>query len=565
LRWWERDEDGGRCRYERELEALLRAGRDPRPDADPVSGLLRIHVRATLRGQVHTLTIVYPHRFPYFRFEIFASPSLAYRRHQSPDSGALCVLDQGGANWSPSMLAADVLDEQLRKLEAANDASGPYAGEVPAPEPVSMYFDYANDSLLILPREAYAIPADHARGRMIVALTSMAPLRGFVERVDEAAATLPDLSRALPLRERIACDWVRVPAPTSGNPRTVAAALAASGHLRRPMATSSRAPFDVVALLFEEEVEYRDVMGPGWAVLVRRPTPQGWVAELIRTEWYEPQTQAARIAPIAALSTMTVVQFGCGGLGAPAAHLLAQSRLGRLRLVDGDRFILGNAVRAPQGWAFAGFAKVDALRALIQANYPETQVDAFGWFVGRSVSAETGVPVPDEDALIDAVFAGADLVLDATADIGVQQFLAAECRKRGLRYVMVEATPGGFGGIVAIVHPDRAKPCWLCLQLAIEEQLVRPPLDAGAGMLQLQGCSTPTFTGAAFDLIPLSALAVRLVALALCASETYPLPAWDVAVLSNREGDDGVVGMTPRWSFLQLQVNPRCTEDHSGV
>src|SRR5439155_15484088 len=126
------------------------------------------------------------------------------------------------------------------------------------------------------------------------------------------------------------------------------------------------------------------------------------------------------------------------------------------------------------------------------------------WMLGR---APDGI---DEEQLLDVALAGADLIFDATAEVGVQQFLAEQARRRGLPFVMVEATEGGYGGIVARFQPDHDAPCWMCLQYFIEDGTIVAPRDEQAESLQVAGCSSPTFTGTAFDLVPLSALAVRL-------------------------------------------------------
>lgn len=552
LRWWERLEDGGRDRYDRELEALRAAGYEPRPVHEHSNGILRITIKVPVRGTPTEMVIVYPALYPWFRFEVFTE-AIHLRRHQHPASGALCLIDQGTINWHPATdLAATVISGQIGPLLGANESEGPYADEAPTPEPISMYFQHQPNSVFILPPEAYRIDPERSRGRMTIALAnSPSPMRGYVAQIDGGAVTLPDLSKALPPRTQIEIDWIRIPPPEHVTADELAEDLVRAGVLRRPRPISGALDFDLVGLLFEEEIEYRDVMGPGWAFLLRTRAREGWSATLVRIERMDAGEQGSRIASVKGLADKTVFQAGAGGLGGPTTHLLAQSRLGTLRLADGDNLGLGNATRWPMGFAVAGLHKVLALRNLVAVHYPETRVEPWDWFIGR-------LGDHDDEAFVDRALGGVDLILDATAELGVQQFLAHQARERGVPFLMVEATPGAFGGIVALIDPDPDAPCWVCLQHAISDEAIRPPIDARAGKLQLAGCSTATFTGTAFDLVPLAAMTVRMAAAALSAANGYPRPDWNVAVLFNREDDEGTVGLTPRWEFHKLARHQKC-------
>jgi molybdopterin/thiamine biosynthesis adenylyltransferase len=546
--WWEDEEGGGRERYEREIKALADAGFDPKPEVDPASGLLNVRVRVPVRAETHEMLIRYPANYWYFRFELFAPTALGFGRHQHPESGALCLIDQGTRHWKPSELAATVIRERIDKIVAANEASGPFADEAQTPEPISMYFEFQDNSAIIFPPEAYAIDSAMTSGRLDIQLSRRDPLRGYVERIDGTPGTLPDLSGAFPKSERIQCEWIRIPTPRRTSAAGIEQELIAAGRLRRPRPLPTLG-FDLVALLFEEEVGYRGVMGPGWALLLRRRERGSWHPELIRVEPYDPRAQSARIAPISALETKTVFQIGTGCVGAPAAHLLAQSRLGRLRLADPDTATITNSVRWPLGFPYAGVPKVNALATFLRTNYPETKVDTAVWALGR--------PTQNDADILDQFLDGVDAILDCTAEIGIQQFLANEARQRGLPYVMVEATPGGFGGYVAVFGAGDDEACWMCLQRTIEDEALHAPLDRTHGVLQLPGCSAPTFTAAAFDIVPLSALSVRVLVQELVGG-AYASRAWNVAVLRNRDDDGGAALNSPSWQLHALRHHARC-------
>ena len=83
--------------------------------------------------------------------------------------------------------------------------------------------------------------------------------------------------------------------------------------------------------------------------------------QFVRADRFDPSVQAARVPSLAGLATKRVALVGCGGLGAPIAHLLMQARIGELRLVDGDLVSAGNIVRWPIGVTALGVDKARAL------------------------------------------------------------------------------------------------------------------------------------------------------------------------------------------------------------
>lgn len=545
MRWWEQDP----ARYEREVRELSQSGHDPRPRE--VAGRVRIAIDVPCDGRVIPMEVRYSDLFPYFRFEVYAPTDLGLSRHQNPLAGNLCLIPQPTREWQPSMTAARLIREQLPKLMAAVRGQGVAPDvETHQPEPISAYYPTLGDSVILMPPEAYDLPADSSRGSLELSITSLPePVRGYVRRVDARPASFPDLSAALPTRQLIEVPWVRVP----DLPRTTEA-IAFEKALIDTGAIASARPNgrpDIVAVTFPEDVAYGAPAENGWLFLVRIRDRRETRAALVATQRYDPREQALRLRDVARLADKTVVQFGAGGLGGPLAHLFMQSRLHRLVLVDHDEVGVGQAVRWPLGFAAIGYGKLSALAKFAKANYPETDVVPVPWHVGASYDERSS----DERELLERVLAEADLVIDATAELGVQQFLADECRIRGLTYILVEAREGAYAGLVARFRPARA--CWMCLKDHMADGRFVLPYDARTGTVQPRGCTSPTFTGAAFDLVPIAAAGARLAAQTLVASETYPDADWDLAVFLNRREDGSADGM-PRWEHHRLEVHPRC-------
>src|SRR3546814_7142199 len=66
---------------------------------------------------------------------------------------------------------------------------------------------------------------------------------------------------------------------------------------------------------------------------------------------------------------------------------------------------------------------------------------------------------------MEQLIEGQHLMIDCTAEMGVNHFLSEFARVRGLPYLIANATPGAWGGIVARFEP--ASPCWMCFRHAL--------------------------------------------------------------------------------------------------
>jgi len=270
---------------------------------------------------------------------------------------------------------------------------------------------------------------------------------------------------------------------------------------------------------------------------------------------------AARVPWIEAMSTKTVALFGLGALGAPCALELAKAGLGRLRMLDGDYVDPGTASRWPLGAGWAGASKALAVAHTISSNWPWTEVVPFARHLGRVRQKDDPDPRPDERVMAD-MLDGASLVLDATAEFGVNYLLSDLAWDQGLPYVSVMAEHGAWGGSVYAVEPGGG-PCWACIQESLKNRtLPRPPSDP-KGAVQPAGCAAPTFTGSSFELLPLVAEAIRTAVSILTSKEVggYPPMSRTVAIGSWRDSDGRLT--VPTWREYRLPTVPGCVRpDH---
>jgi hypothetical protein len=561
-RWWRRDPQ----RLELELQALAAEGLTPELDPHAeASGQIRMRLRSPLAGGVD-LIAVYPDLFPFFKPEVFA-PDISLPRHQNPAGGALCLLGRRTANWHVTDTLADLLRTQLPAvlgpLEPALAASG--AQEEPIGEPASEY--YAGDDTLLLIDGAWRLPDGARRGVFVAHCEARqpadGPVRGFVSQVlDEDGQVLCEWTGPRPagMRHAIKGVWVRRAEVALVEPEAFARGFSPEETsyfetaVRWPKAPHTR----LQAVIFPEEIT-QGARQDGWITLqwdVRGPGRKAaqLKGRFVRTSRAGLDDLAARMPAVRGLRSRCVVVVGLGALGSPAALELARSGVGALRLVEHDHMDPATSRRWARGWSAFGHRKTTSLAGEIARDWPWTRVETHELRIG---AVQEAVETPQGEQLA-AILEGADLVLDATAEVGVNHILSEMTRVRGIPYVLMNATPGAWGGMVARFNAQPGDRCWMCLRHALYTTHALPlPAADPAGLFQPAGCGEQTFTGAAFDLEPISAEAIRVIAGILAADDGYPPTPWQVGLLSLRDADGR--RMAPTWRCEAVPHNEGCT------
>lgn len=151
--------------------------------------------------------------------------------------------------------------------------------------------------------------------------------------------------------------------------------------------------------------------------------------------------------------------IGAGGLGSPAALYLGTAGVGRLTLVDHDQVDLTNLQRQiAHSLDRVGQPKVTSAAAGIHALNPEVEVRT----VARRADA----------ALLDALVAEADVVLDCSDNFATRQAVNRACVQWAKPLVSGAAL--GFDAQISVYDSRRAEaPCYACLfppDAALEEQ-----------------------------------------------------------------------------------------------
>jgi molybdopterin/thiamine biosynthesis adenylyltransferase len=141
--------------------------------------------------------------------------------------------------------------------------------------------------------------------------------------------------------------------------------------------------------------------------------------------------------------------IGAGGLGSPVALYLGTAGVGRITLVDHDTVDLTNLQRQiAHSLARVGMLKAESARQAIAAINPEVEV--------------TAINTRADAALLDALVAQADVVLDCCDNFATRHEINAACVRHGKPLVSGAAIR--FDGQIAVFEPaDPASPCYACM------------------------------------------------------------------------------------------------------
>ncbi|MEJ2134074.1 MAG: ThiF family adenylyltransferase [Desulfofustis sp.] len=134
-----------------------------------------------------------------------------------------------------------------------------------------------------------------------------------------------------------------------------------------------------------------------------------------------------------------VVVIGLGGLGGTVTEILARIGIGRLTLVDGDRFDDSNLNRQLlSSTEVLGKPKSAVAETRVQAVNPAVETRAVTSFL----TAENA----------ENLMNGATIAVDCLDSITGRFTLEAACRKMGI--VMVSAAIGGTSGQLTVIYPE---------------------------------------------------------------------------------------------------------------
>jgi hypothetical protein len=147
------------------------------------------------------------------------------------------------------------------------------------------------------------------------------------------------------------------------------------------------------------------------------------------------------------LAERTVAIVGCGSLGSKIAASLARSGVGRFLLVDDDILMPDNLVRHDLDWREIGTHKADSVASRIElvnaGSVCQVRKHRLG---GQEASGSV-------ESLIESL-GTCDLIIDATAEPSVFNYLCAAVAVSKKPMVWAEVFGGGIGGMIARHRPS---------------------------------------------------------------------------------------------------------------
>jgi molybdopterin/thiamine biosynthesis adenylyltransferase len=441
--------------------------------------------------------------------------------------------------------------------------------ETPQGEPVSIRFPSLPGTVIFVPGAALALSSSSASGSGRLAFSGAEPpqfeLRALLCELVEKPFKGPVRALAKADEElarhfggaQVPFRWVRLSEPPVEN--TVESVLSSIEAVRGesaspPWHSVPGGRMAIAAAVLREEVAQGE-LGDAWIFAVRvRPEGGQEGAFLVRGQPLSREVLQARLPDPVRLGNKTVSLVGLGSVGSALAIELARAGLAELRGMDSDTVDAGTTVRWALGQSAAGRWKGGAIARLVARDYPYTRFTPVIHRLGQSAHRRTARQSSELDVL-EEFLAGADLLVDATAEIGVQHVLADLADERELAQLYVSSTEGARGGLVARVLPG-VTGCWLCLQHHLDDGTIPAPASDATQAVQPRGCGASTFVGAGFDITSIVAHGARVAVATLTesGSEREERERPDVFVCSF----PAERSLPPQWTAHPLTQHPRC-------
>lgn len=423
----------------------------------------------SVAGRAFPVSMRYPDHFPH-------SPPLVLPRgeterwssHQYGAGGELC-LEFGSDNWHPDITGADMILSAHRLLQGENPQTGARAA-VPSRHKTTVGQDLRGTGRRLMATPALA---EYLAGIPEGVVLTASLVVVFHEEVNIHIVTSVDM----PEGDKWLENTLPVPLLYEGYKQSVAL-FRWSANEPLP-STDSLAAFQVAAEqhgLTIPAVRYVLVVRKSRLRAYRISEDNDTVSEL---SVIPAQPVVARLdeshAPLAARKVAIV---GCGSLGSKLAVIFARCGVGKFFLIDDDLLFPENFVRHDLDWREAGTHKVDSVaRKISLVNAGATCQRRNHRLGGQESSGSV-------ESLIEGL-ADCDLIVDATAEASVFNFLCATVAFAKKPLLWAEIFGGGFGGLIAryrpLFEPDpasmrRAIENW-CLEKG--KPIERPVIDYG--------------------------------------------------------------------------------------
>jgi hypothetical protein len=232
--------------------------------------------------------------------------------------------------------------------------------------------------------------------------------------------------------------------------------------------------------------------------------------------------------PIEQLAATSVMVVGCGSIGSATAEALAGYGVGRVLLIDPDRFLWHNMLRHTLGPESVGRRKVHALRDHLKSQWPLQNVEALP------------IDVVSQAHLVRPLMEDVNLVICAADGIAPRRVVSHLARQAGKPAILACVLDNGSIGELLRLRPTPRFGCLLCFRAHLDasgamDAEADQELDYGTGRVHQPMTAVPP------DLRLMGTLAAKAAVATLLESlygdHTQALPG-EHAVIGLRPGGD---------------------------
>ena len=563
-------------RYDDELKAYERQGIAIVIDEDSrARGTLSLTADIVVDSKHYEIRVDYPSLFPFFQPHAFLE-NHQLARHHGPNGGHLCLLGRGTHQWSSSDNFADVLIERfpiILEINATNDIEKIKALEEPQGEPFTEYLNGMGvpgssilyESTLDIDPAITMGMASLRTERIADGKTDAAPIVGHILEITKNGESVfswsgpPIQSHSSMLR----LPWVRLDKPpTSLDTRFIDLLTEDQKRHVKVSPLRNRNPIHFLVIFREEYQQFQ--FADGLAFVTIHPKyfgnrKKGRVVKhsinFQRTFRAGTADLAARMPAVAELQSKKIALFGLGALGSFAAVEFARAGVKEIRLVDFDFVEPATIRRWALGAPIFGQKKAKSIADHLEEHYPWTNPIAYSDFKIGAVD-NPGQSTNQFDQLV-TIIDGTDLIVDLTAEQGVNEILSMVARQLQTPYLVASATPGAWGGYVARFGTHHDDACWTCLTHDLYGDVMAADLPPGDpnGRIQPPGCGSLTFTGTSVDIQEISLEVLRQAFGVLTTS--YPKSDFQLSIVQNRRPDGS--RSVPEWTSREISKRDNCS------
>ena len=509
------------------------------------NGFLVINVIYIIEDDELHMSCHYPSSYPYFPFEIKCE-NFPEGRHLEPSGKLLCLFADKHNSWDiKNDSLAGILENQVRKIyfihknpdvvsESENELEGyQISGQLRTEE----------NSIIVTVNET---PPEGISGKGEIVINEISKSKHAIQGCFSLAHDSADkvsfsdnsnyhkrFSKKLPIR------WVKLDKglKSTNAEQILEQAVSVCPKLKVPAYHPiGKIKVDIVAVCFSEETT-RNEIEYNWTFVARRQWKDGRITRtnlsLIKSDHINPKYLLARTPNLMGLENRKIAIIGLGALGSHVAWQLARSGIKKFNLLDKDYLQAGNLQRWLNALQFIGMDKSTIVANLLFHNYIDIEAKAYKFEVGSSypITAQTsGKYKTEEEFLVNEVLSEVDVVIDCTAMLNVNQYLAKVCQNYRIDYVWCSATNGAWGGLVGRSPAIYDRDVWLEFNMDYGNGHIPPIPTEPSDFVQPKGCFHPTFTGTGFDLDTISIMATRMV-ISMLQADKYGQFDFDVAVL----------------------------------